>query len=107
VRHNLFLAVREALNNVVRHSGATETTLTLQVEGPAVVIAIEDNGRGFNPAAGATRHGLANLKQRLTDLGGVCRIESAPDQGTKVTLTWPWRDRESRVEQRGAARSTA
>jgi signal transduction histidine kinase len=107
VRHNLFLAVREALNNVVRHSGATETTITLQVEGPAVVIAIEDNGRGFSPAAGTTRHGLANLEQRLTDLGGVCRIESAPDQGTKVTLTWPWRDRKSPVEQRGAAKSTA
>jgi signal transduction histidine kinase len=105
VRHNLFLAVREALNNVVRHSGATETTITIQVEGPAVVIVIEDNGRGFQLAAETSRHGLANLKQRLTELGGTFRIESAPGQETKVTLTWPWGDRVLRVEPRGAAKA--
>jgi signal transduction histidine kinase len=104
VRHNLFLAVREALNNVVRHSGATETTITIQVAGAAVVIAIEDNGSGFHPATGTSRHGLANLEQRLTELGGAFRIESAPGQGTRVTLTWPWGDREARVERVGVAK---
>lgn len=104
VRHSLFLAVREALNNVARHSGATETTITIQVAGAAVVIAIEDNGSGFHPATGTSRHGLANLEQRLTELGGAFRIESAPGQGTRVTLTWPWGDREARVERVGVAK---
>jgi signal transduction histidine kinase/ligand-binding sensor domain-containing protein len=95
VRHNLFLAVREALNNVVRHSAATETTITIEVEGDALIIVIEDNGQGFNVTGATSRHGLVNLKQRLAELGGTCRIESAPGRGTKVTLKWSWRDREN------------
>jgi signal transduction histidine kinase len=88
VRHNLFLAVREALNNVVRHSGATEATVTLRVEGEAVIIVIADNGRGFDVISAKGRHGLANLNQRLSEIGGNCRIESEPGHGTKVTLRW-------------------
>ena len=92
VRHNLFLAVREALNNVARHSEAKEATINLNVEGDGVIISVEDNGRGFDVAAAAGRHGQANLKQRLEEIGGVCRVESQPGSGTKITLIWPRRD---------------
>jgi signal transduction histidine kinase/ligand-binding sensor domain-containing protein len=88
VRHNLFLAVKEALNNVARHAGASEVTVNLTVGGRAVVITIEDNGCGFDVAADTRRHGQANLRQRLADIGGSCQVESRPGSGTKVTLCW-------------------
>ena len=90
VRHNLFLAVKEALNNVARHSGATEATVSLAAEDNTLSISIEDNGRGFEVAAATHGHGLTNLKQRLGEVGGTCRIESRPGAGTQITLVWRW-----------------
>jgi signal transduction histidine kinase/ligand-binding sensor domain-containing protein len=92
VRHNLFLAVREALNNVARHSQATEASVNLTVEHDAVVLRIEDNGRGFKVGMATDRHGLENLKRRLSEIGGACRIESSEGTGTKIVLTWPCRN---------------
>jgi two-component sensor histidine kinase len=90
VRHNLFLAVREGLNNVARHSGASEANVALIVEGIDLVITIEDNGRGFDVETATRRHGLANLNKRLAEIGGISRIESRLGTGTKITLTWQW-----------------
>ena len=90
-RHSLFLAVREALNNAVKHSGASEIWLRLHLDGGRLEIVIEDNGRGFDPAAvgvGAG-DGLGNLRSRLEGIGGTCRIESQPGAGTKVMLSLP------------------
>jgi signal transduction histidine kinase len=92
VRHNLFLAVREALNNVARHSGATEVTVSLAAEDNTLTVSIEDNGHGFEVAAATQGHGLTNLKQRLSEVGGTCRIESRPGAGTKIALVWRWQD---------------
>jgi signal transduction histidine kinase len=92
VRHNLFLAVREALNNVARHSGAAEATVNLGLEGERVIIVIEDNGRGFDVAAATRRHGQVNLRQRLEEIGGTCQVESHPGSGTTITLHWPRQD---------------
>jgi signal transduction histidine kinase/ligand-binding sensor domain-containing protein len=91
-RHNLFLAVREAFNNVVRHAAATEVSVTLGVQGKTLSIVIEDNGCGFQVAAPTARHGLANLTRRLHEIGGTCRIESEPGHGTKITLLWQIRE---------------
>src|SRR5947208_7409291 len=75
VRHNLFLAVREALNNVARHSRATEASVHLAAENGAVVLRIEDNGQGFTVGTSTARHGLENIKRRLAEIGGLCSIE--------------------------------
>jgi signal transduction histidine kinase/ligand-binding sensor domain-containing protein len=88
VRHNLFLVVKEALNNVVRHAGATEVTLRIGCEPDALIIVVSDNGRGFaggRAAAGAD--GLRNMEQRMAEIGGTFQIESGPGAGTRVTLT--------------------
>jgi signal transduction histidine kinase/ligand-binding sensor domain-containing protein len=88
VRHNLFLVVKEALHNVVRHSGATEVTLRIRCEPESLVIVVADNGRGFTSggeAAGAD--GLRNMEQRMAEIGGAFQIESTPGAGTRVTIT--------------------
>lgn len=101
-RHNLFLAFEEALNNVLKHSGAARVKIEMLVNASDFAILVADNGRGFEvtpqPAAGALPrngpggrggNGLRNMRQRLADLGGECVLVSQPGQGTTVTLRLP------------------
>ncbi len=91
-RHHLFLAFREALHNVVRHSGAAEVRLTIAVTDGALVVAVQDNGRGLDheaPEIGAD--GLENMRQRLAGLGGSCEITGAVNEGTTVRFRLPLR----------------
>ena len=87
-RHHLYLACKEALNNVVKHARATEVWVRLQVHASCFTLTIEDNGCGFDGAVPAARGaGLANLRKRLEELGGRCEIRSTPGQGTRVELS--------------------
>ena len=96
VRHNLFLAFKEALHNVVKHSGATEVHIAFALQPAGFAVTISDNGRGFDPGAGAAgrphHNGLVNMRQRLREIGGHCAIESRPGQGTQVILSLPVRE---------------
>lgn len=85
-RHNVIMAAKEAVHNVIKHARATELTLDVTFAGELLTIAIQDNGRGFRPADPRTGNGLANMKRRLADLGGTCEIETHLDAGTKVVL---------------------
>ena len=96
IRHNLFLAFKEALNNVVKHSQTTEVVITLEVRTGGFVLSVTDNGRGFDTMepAGAKlesgRHGrgngLNNMHRRLNELGGRCTVTSRPGGGTRVAF---------------------
>lgn len=89
-RRNLFLAVKEAIHNAVRHSGANELVLRIHRQGHGVVVTIEDNGRGFDPTRkGWTRNGLSNMMKRAADAGGTCDIVSQTGAGCRVVLTVP------------------
>lgn len=90
-RHSLFLAVREAVNNAVKHSGATEILLRVRNPDSHIEITVRDNGRGFAPgkASQGASEGLRNLKARLDSLGGECAIESTEQEGTTVLLRMP------------------
>ncbi|HUC85102.1 MAG TPA: two-component regulator propeller domain-containing protein [Candidatus Acidoferrales bacterium] len=92
VRHNLFLAVKETLNNVVRHARASEVQLHLTVLPEALNIVIQDDGRGFdiNANAAPNADGLRNMQQRLVEIGGQCFIESKPNSGTRVSMLYYW-----------------
>ena len=91
LRHNLFLVIKEALNNVVRHAHASEVWLRAAVTGEGLELSVEDNGCGFSVAPDdALADGLRNMRQRLEDLGGTCRIESQPGHGTRVLVHLPW-----------------
>ena len=89
VRHNLFLAVKEVLNNVVRHAHASEVRVTFALRDGMLEIAIADNGQGFDPSTPVEGNGLANLRQRLASIGGRCEIQAQPGAGATVRLVLP------------------
>jgi signal transduction histidine kinase len=87
VRHSLFLALKEVLNNVVRHAHATEVRLDVQVKAGELLISVMDNGCGLEVASGAPGlDGLSNLQARMSSLGGRCEIHSRRGEGTTVRL---------------------
>lgn len=89
-RHNLFMAVKEALNNILKHAGAAEARIRLAVADDRLTIAITDNGRGFAAdRAHPGGDGLVNMRERLRQVGGSLRLESAPDRGTTITMEAP------------------
>ena len=89
-RHGIFLAAREALNNLVKHSKATQARLAVQLDrDDELIIRIEDNGRGFSQEWEAKGYGVANLRERMKSCGGDCSITSTPGEGVTVTLTLP------------------
>lgn len=89
VRHHLFLAVKETLNNALRHAGATELAFRVRVSEDQMQISIMDNGAGFEPQERPSGNGLTNLRCRLEKLGGHCELHSAPGAGTTVVLELP------------------
>ena len=90
MRHHLFLVVKEALNNIVKHARATEVWLRLNVKDKTMSLAIEDNGCGFVfPQPPGMGNGLVNMRERITQLGGQLTVNSAPGQGTRIELTIP------------------
>ncbi|MDR3459638.1 MAG: two-component regulator propeller domain-containing protein [Verrucomicrobiae bacterium] len=88
VRHNLFLTVKEALNNVVKHSRATEVRIQVALDSGNLILTVRDNGRGFvNPPApgpgpeisGGEQHdGLQNMRRRLANISGQLELASRP-----------------------------
>jgi signal transduction histidine kinase len=90
IRRNLFLAVKEALNNVAKHSGATEVFLRIHRQDGGLRVIVEDNGHGFDLAhADPDRNGLTNMSQRMADIGGTCRFSSRSGGGCSVEFTIP------------------
>ncbi|HXF10829.1 MAG TPA: two-component regulator propeller domain-containing protein [Desulfuromonadaceae bacterium] len=88
-RSNLFLTAKEALNNVIKHSRATEARLRIRMAGNRFTIAIEDNGLGFDPtsAEATRRNGLANMRSRIEEAGGTFQLESQPGKGTTILMS--------------------
>jgi signal transduction histidine kinase len=91
VMRAVFLTAQEALANVARHAKATEVVVTAVRVPLGIKLCIVDNGRGFDPTAmnHTVGHGLANMRARAEELHGTYTIESAPNQGTKITLVFP------------------
>ena len=103
VRHNVFLAFKEALHNVAKHAAASEVRISLKVEAGHFVLLVEDNGRGFRsdeppsaavapegrPARLLPGNGLANMRSRMVEIGGHCEIQSQFGLGTRVRCVLP------------------
>ena len=88
-RNDLFLSVKEAINNAVRHGKPSQVLLKFEVSGKHFTICVQDNGKGFDPKMVAHGNGLPNLQQRIRKFGGACHIQSTPPGGTIVTLQLP------------------
>lgn len=81
--------VQESLNNVARHGHADHVLVQLAERDGGLRLVVQDDGVGFDPAEGLERpgcFGLAGMHERASRVGGILRVESAPDEGTKVTL---------------------
>ena len=90
VRHNVFLAFKEAVNNVVKHAHATEARVKLQLEADKFILTVTDNGRGLGDlSAKQLRNGLKNMRKRLDDVRGEFEIVPGEKGGTVVKLVVP------------------
>jgi len=98
IRHNLFLAFKETLNNAVKHSGASEVRVTLELAPGGFKLMVADNGSGFvpnKPAADPARdrvvsgYGITSIRSRLEQIGGNVHIMSQPGEGARVELSVP------------------
>jgi signal transduction histidine kinase len=87
VQECLYRICLEALNNALKHSGATEVTLRYYAQGDQVVLQVRDNGCGFASDSPDSRGGMGlnNMRQRAQEMGGALIIESEPGKGTTVT----------------------
>jgi signal transduction histidine kinase/ligand-binding sensor domain-containing protein len=97
VRHNLFMVVKEAFHNILKHSRASEARLSLSLQDRVLEIRVQDNGRGFkvdgdNPSK---RSGLANMRQRMDAIGASLNIESSPGGGTSIQIILPYTGKQS------------
>ena len=86
VRHNLIMAVKEAVHNAIKHARASELAVYVDWEGTTLTIRVQDGGCGFDPAERGAGNGLANMRRRLEHLGGTCSIQSQRGQGTTVSF---------------------
>ena len=90
MRHNIFLVVKEALTNALKHGRAREVQVRAKASAKSLEIVVQDDGRGFEvealPPAPGKRHGLGNMRRRAENMGGTLTVESGCGKGTTVTL---------------------
>ena len=88
--HDLFRVLQEAVSNAIRHGGAGRIEVTLRGVDGAIRLEVVDDGRGFDPDAGAPGHyGLVGVRERAARHGGTVDVESAPGRGTRVAVAIP------------------
>jgi signal transduction histidine kinase len=89
-RHSFYLACKEALHNVVRHSQASEAVVEVNLHDSTLKVRIDDDGHGFDSAkVFSSGNGLRNMRQRFEALGGHFEVHSRPAEGTRVLMTLP------------------
>jgi len=88
LRRTLFLAFKEALNNILKHAGATKVVVDFSANEKKLLISVKDNGKGFDPSLliGSTGNGLLNMQARMRDIGGGCQFKTGP-KGTEVIFS--------------------
>lgn len=87
VRHNLLMAVKEALNNAVKHANSHQIRLSLKLAQDVLTIEVKDDGKGFDPAGNvSTGNGLEIMRKRLGTINGELDLKTAPGRGTTVQM---------------------
>jgi len=103
----VYRIIQEALTNVAKHAKATNCRIYLQRLTNTLLVTVEDDGAGFDPAAPHHAHetrglGLVGIRERVSQLGGTVRLESAPGKGTRLTVELPAQTRASVVDASSA-----
>lgn len=89
-RKNVFLIIKEAINNMLKYSNASFLKVELHCKDKNYILSVEDDGKGFDPQkTGLKGNGLANMKKRTEDMGGHFEINTSPGSGTKIKATIP------------------
>ncbi len=89
VKITLYRIAQEALNNIAKHSEASQAQVTLQCQPHWVTLQISDNGQGFDISRAASgSFGLNNMKERTSQIGASLQIESKVNEGTGITVIW-------------------
>ncbi|HET7152409.1 MAG TPA: two-component regulator propeller domain-containing protein, partial [Candidatus Kapabacteria bacterium] len=89
IKRGILLLVKEALTNVVRHSGCTTVRIEAKLHGQSLNIHVIDNGKGFDASVASFGNGLTNMRKRVEKIGGRFVIASSPDSGTDVDVIIP------------------
>jgi len=94
-RRNIYLVMKEAIHNIIKHSGATEARLQVRMVQDRFCLSIEDNGSGFDFANSKNlrRNGITNMRSRIEEMGGTFSISSNPGQGTTIEISVPFTGR--------------
>jgi signal transduction histidine kinase len=88
-RRPLYLVLKEAVNNVARHSGAKNASIQLELQGGDLKLTVNDDGRGFDATAAHAGEGLASIARRMRDVGGTATWEAQAGGGTRFTAVLP------------------
>ena len=95
VRHNLYLAFKESLNNVFKHAQADQVNIRFGLTPEHLSLYVSDNGQGNCPSlvnadtGHSQSHGLRNMRARLESVGGLVCIDSQPNRGTTIIFQVP------------------
>ncbi|MGE0128248.1 MAG: two-component regulator propeller domain-containing protein [Blastocatellales bacterium] len=88
---NLYRIVQESVNNILKHSRATEAEIKITRNGRSLLLRVADNGQGFAPEAGAETarrgFGLTGIAERARMLGGQYQLQSTPGRGAVITIS--------------------
>jgi signal transduction histidine kinase len=85
-RRDMFLLFKEAVNNLVKYSGAKNALVKVGLEGQSVSMLVKDDGKGFDRNRVVSGNGMHNMEQRAAAMGAVFSIQSSPGKGTEVSL---------------------
>jgi ligand-binding sensor domain-containing protein/signal transduction histidine kinase len=85
-RQHVYLILKEAINNLIKHSGARKACILVHAVRRSLVVRISDDGRGFKPDTDQTGNGIINMKNRAANMKAALHIDTTPGYGTIVTL---------------------
>lgn len=89
VRQNVYLIVKEAINNLFKYAQATEAEVQFGKKGKTLEVTVKDNGVGFDSTKMSNRNGLKNMYERAATIGAQLKIDSNPENGTVLSLLIP------------------
>jgi len=86
---NLYRILQEALHNIIKYAQATRVTINIAQEEANLLIAVQDNGIGFDATQSSEGIGIKNMQERAQTVGGKISLQTEPNKGTALFVTIP------------------